>query len=153
MTPEEPLIDRCGVECRDGNYCTQYPVEGSERCRMHQGTSSDGSSHQGNTWAAKHGAYSASFVEDFLTDDEIERVEQAQEILETPKGAQAQARLAAAIALEQFRRTGDERFMRRYESICDTFAIAPADEVELSGEVDLSGAEFTIEFQDGEPDE
>ena len=33
----------------------------------------------------------------------------------------------AAIAKEQFRRTGDDRFLRRYESICKTFNIAPED--------------------------
>lgn len=38
MTSEEPLPDRCGAECRDENYCTQYPVQGRERCRMHGGT-------------------------------------------------------------------------------------------------------------------
>jgi len=59
----------------------------------------------------------------------------------TPQGAQAFARTAAGIAMEQFRRTGDQRFMQRAESICDTFGIAPADEldVEHSGEIEQSG--------------
>jgi len=40
------------------------------------------------------------------------------------------------MALEQFRRTGDERFLRRFESICDKFEIAPDDvqRHELTGE-------------------
>lgn len=97
------------------------------RCRRHLGTSPDGSSHEGNDWAATHGAYSESFVEDFLTLQEKAMVEQAQEVLETPEGAQANARLMAAIAQIQARRSGDERFLRRYESICDTFSIAPED--------------------------
>lgn len=42
MTSEDPLPDRCGAECRDGGYCTQYPVEGTDRCRMHGGTQPTG---------------------------------------------------------------------------------------------------------------
>lgn len=42
MTSEEPLPDRCGAKCRDGGYCTQYPVNGSERCKMHGGTQPKG---------------------------------------------------------------------------------------------------------------
>jgi hypothetical protein len=126
---------------REGDPCGQPAGYGTDfdegKCKHHRGTSSDGSSHEGNDWAATHGAYSESFVKDFLTEKEIKRVEQAREVLETPEGAQADARLMAAIAKEQFRRTGDERFLRRYESICDTFGIAPADELEVSGE--LSG--------------
>lgn len=115
----------------------------SGKCKHHRGTDSDGSSHEGNDWAAKHGAYSKSFVEDFLTDDEIDRVRQFEELTESLEGTQAIARTAAGIALEQFRRTGDDRFLRRYESICDTFGIAPADELELSGSID---GEQTISF-------
>lgn len=42
MTSEEPLPDRCGAECRNGEYCTQYPVDGADRCRMHGGTQPKG---------------------------------------------------------------------------------------------------------------
>jgi hypothetical protein len=132
------MTEKCTATCKDGTPCQAYPVEGSDKCRMHRGTNTDGESHDGNDWAAKHGAYSESFVQDFLTDKEIERVEQMREILETPEGAKADARLTAAILKEQWRRTGDERFARRYESICDTFGIAPNDEVDVSGEVEFS---------------
>jgi len=134
---ERNYADECGDHGGKGGECGLPAGWGTDfdsgKCRHCRGTSPDGSSHEGNDWGATHGAYSESFVEDFLTDQEIERVEQAQEILSDVEGAQAQARLVAAIALEQFRRTGDERFLRRYESICDTFGIAPADELELSG--------------------
>jgi hypothetical protein len=110
----------------------------SGKCRHCRGTSPDGSSHEGNDFAATHGAYSESFVSDFLTDEEIARVEDAQELLDTPDGAQAHAKLMAAIAVEQFRRTGDDRFLRRYESICDKFGIAPADEVDVNMDADHS---------------
>jgi hypothetical protein len=105
------------------------------KCKHHRGTNADGSSHEGNDWAAKHGAYSESFVSDFLTESEQERVEQAAEVLSVPEGAQADARMTAAICKEQFRRTGDERFLRRYESICDKANIFPDEEIDLSGEV------------------
>lgn len=118
------------------------------KCRQHRGTSPDGESHEGNDWAAKHGAYSESFMSDFLTEDEQARVKDAMDVLEVPEGAQAHARLMASIAAEQFKRTGDDRFLRRYESICDKFGIAPADEVDVSGELDLTGASFEIEFTD-----
>jgi hypothetical protein len=42
----------------------------------------------------------------------------------------------AAITLEQARRTGDDRFYRRFESICDTFEIAPEDQ--LNADVSLT---------------
>lgn len=125
---------------RKGEPCGQPSGYGTDfnsgKCKHHRGTNSDGSSHQGNDWAATHRAYSQSFVEDFFREDEIERVRQFEELTESVEGAQAIARTAAGIALEQFRRTGDDRFLRRYESICDTFGIAPADELELSGSVD-----------------
>lgn len=146
--------DHGGTSKQSGNPC-ERPAgwgRGEEvtegKCKHHAGTNADGSSHEGNQNAVKHGAYSKSFVTDFLTDEEIQRVEDAQELLGTPGGAQDHGRLMAAIAVEQFRRTGDDRFLRRYESICDKFGIAPADEMELSGEMDLSGATFNIEFSE-----
>lgn len=111
-------------------------------CKLHGGNAG---APVGNRNAATHGAWSASFVKDFLTDKEIERVKQAEELLGSPETAQEVARTAAAIALEQFRRTGDDRFLRRYESISDTFGIAPADEIEVSGEMEIGGS-VTAEF-------
>jgi hypothetical protein len=137
--------DTCGDHGgtnRDGDPCGQPAGAGTDfdsgKCKHHRGTSPDGSSHEGNNHAATHGAWSESFVTDFLRDDEIERVKQAEELLGTPESAQDVGRTAAAIALEQFRRTGDDRFLRRYESICDTFEIAPTDEVDVSQNVTLT---------------
>lgn len=147
------MADTCSRTKRDGSgdpcglpagWGTDHPGEGA--CKHHGGASSG--APEGNANAATHGAYSESFVSDFLTDDEIKRVEDAQELLGTSEGAQDHGRLMAAIAVEQFRRTGDDRFLRRYESICDKFGIAPADEVDVSGELDLSGSTFEIEFTD-----
>lgn len=158
---ERNYQDECGDHGgrnSDGDPCGRPAGWGTDfddgKCKHHRGTDSDGSSHEGNDWAAKHGAYSKSFVENFLTEDEIERVEQFQEITETPDGAQAIARTAAAIALEQFRRSGDERFLRRYESLCDTFAIAPEDVERHEHTGDGGGPiEVTIKRERYEPDE
>lgn len=146
MSRERQYQDECGLDHggtnRDGGPCGRPAGWGtpndSGRCKHCLGTSPDGSSHEGNDWAATHGAYAESFVKDFLTEKEQQRVEQAREVLETPEGAQADARLMAAILKEQFRRTGDERFMRRYESICDTFGIAPDESIDVSGEVEVT---------------
>ena len=121
---------------RDGTfiaYCKRTSGWGTEedsgRCSSHGGSGGSSNEHEGNDWAATHGAYSDSFVQNFLRDEEIERVRQAEDLLGKPESAQALARTVAGIALEQFRRTGDSRFVRRYESICDTFGIAPDDEI------------------------
>jgi hypothetical protein len=139
MEQDRNYADECGDHGgtnSDGEPCGRAAGWGtpndSGRCRRHLGTSPDGSSHENNDWAAKHGAYSESFVSDFLTEEEIERVEKSREVLETPEGAQEDARLMASIYKEQFRRTGDERFARRYESICDKAGIFPDDELTVN---------------------
>jgi hypothetical protein len=140
--PEREPDEYCNARrTRDGTfigYCKRTSGWGTEgdsgRCSSHGGSGGSGDEHEGNDWAAKHGAYSDSFVQDFLTEEEIERVRQAEDLLEEPESAQALARTVAGITLEQFRRTGDERFLRRYESISDTFGIAPDDELTVNHE-------------------
>lgn len=158
MKDERNYEDECGDHGgtnSEGEPCGRAAGWGTDfdsgKCRNHRGTSPDGESHEGNDWAAKHGAWSESFMSDFLTDAEQARVEDAMEVLDSPEGAQAQAKVAAVIALEQFRRTGDDRFLRRYESICDTFNIAPDEEmnVNLGGEVDVTE---TVEIDFGDVD-
>lgn len=135
--PERDPDEHCNARrTRDGRfvgYCKRTSGWGTDRdtgrCSSHGGSGGSSTEHEGNDWAATHGAYSESFVTNFLREEEIARVEQAEDLLGDPESAQGLARTVAAITLEQFRRTGDERFLRRYESICDTFNIAP-DEVE-----------------------
>lgn len=135
---------------RDGErvfvgYCRSTPGRGTDhvgegRCKHHGGAGGSGGAREGagapegNTNAVTHAAYSESFVEDFLTEGEIERVDQAQELLDSPAGAQDHARLMASIAVEQYRRSGDERFLRRYEAICDKAGIFPDDELTVTHE-------------------
>ncbi len=141
MSNDEPVDGRCNAKTRDGGYCANYPKGDSDRCRMH---GADGGPPEDNQNAVSVEAWSKSFVSDFLRDDEIERVKRGVDALGEPETAKELGRQVAMICLEQFRRTGDERFLRRYESICDTFGIAPADELEVSGEV--STEDITIDF-------
>src|SRR6056297_1342919 len=63
MTSDEPLPDRCAAKCRNGGYCENYPVDGSERCRMHGGTQPKGMDSPN----AIHGLRS-----DYLSEDDLE---------------------------------------------------------------------------------
>jgi hypothetical protein len=47
-------IAKCGAKKRNGQPCTQYPVTGKKRCRMHGGTSLRGIAHP----AYRHGRFS-----------------------------------------------------------------------------------------------
>lgn len=109
----------------------------SGKCRRHRGTSPDGSSHEGNQNAVTHGAFSEHFQND-LTKTEREAFEDAKQALENPKDAQEIARTAAAEVLLKYKRSGDERFLRRFEGICDKFGLTPNEElsVEHSGEME-----------------
>jgi hypothetical protein len=138
----------CGCTKRDesGDKCELPAGWGTDNddgpCKYHGGAGGDvgdpGGAPEGNDNAVTVGAWSESFVSDFLRDEEIARVENASEVLEQPEGAQALARQVAAICLEQFRRTGDERFIRRYEQICDKAGIFPDESIDMSADVDLS---------------
>jgi hypothetical protein len=135
--------DGCPGTNRHGEPCGHPAGWGTENdsgpCKHHGGAGGDvgdsGGAPEGNTNAATVGAWSESFVSDFLRDEEIERVRQGADALGEPASAQELARNVAMICLEQFRRTGDERFLRRYESICDKANIFPDEEIDLSGEV------------------
>lgn len=149
------MTEKCAATCKDGSPCNAYPVEGSDKCRMHRGTNSDGSSHEGNDNAVTVAAWAENFVTDFLRDDEIDRVKDFAEIAGEPESAQEAAGYAAGLALEQFRRTGDGRFLRRYESIMDTFNLAPDDEMNLNVDAEHtvdSPADFVTYTPDEETD-
>ncbi|SEH60594.1 hypothetical protein SAMN05192561_11218 [Halopenitus malekzadehii] len=135
------------VEDDDGNYlfagyCQLVAGWGTDddegRCRKHGGNGGSGGAREGagapedNTNAADHGAYSDKFLEGFVGDDGKDRIEEGYELSETPEGAKKQARFMAQVALEKFRVTGDERFLRRYEQICDKAGIFPNEEVDLN---------------------
>lgn len=126
------MTDQCGRTKRDGSgdacelpagWGTDHPGEGA--CKHHGGASSG--APEGNDNAVTVEAWSENFVEDFLTEAEQDLVDDARKLLDDDATAQELGSTAAAIALVQFRRTGDQRFLHRFESICDTFEIAPED--------------------------
>lgn len=132
MTSNEPEPDRCGAKCRDGGYCTQYPVQGGERCRMHGGTQPTGTDSPNY----KHGAYSKHLRSD-LTDSERAAYEDLVDALEDPESTLDAIRELAAEALLKYKRSADERFLREFRQLADTFNLAPnADQVELEADVD-----------------
>ena len=53
MPNDEPVEGRCNAKTRRGEgYCANYPVQGSERCRMHGGKGSGAPANNGN--GSKH---------------------------------------------------------------------------------------------------
>lgn len=153
MVSNTPTDGRCNWEYDDGGYCEAHPMDNG-RCFHHGGQAENGGAPSGNDNAAKAGAWADDFYEDFLTDAEQRRVREATDVLGSQAGAQEVGRHVASLALEQFRRTGDERFLRRFESICDKFSIAPAEEldvdVEQDGEVSVNITREVISHESDE---
>jgi len=155
MVSDTPTEEKCNYEYSESDdydhnsgYCEGNPMDNG-RCFHHGGQRENGGAPEGNDNAVDVGAWAEDFYKDFLTEAEKERVFKSAEALENPESAKEVARHAASVCLEQFRRTGDERFFRRWESICDTFEIAPTDELELSGDIDLTG-DVVVDFKDAD---
>lgn len=125
-----------GRERDDVEYCllaAGWGVDGASEgaCKHHLGAVDNRGE---NNPAFKHGAFSEYFT-DHLVDTEKAAFDEAREMLEEPESAQEIARQAAAICLVKFKRSGgDERFLRRFESLCDKFGIAPEDELTVHHE-------------------
>lgn len=136
--------DYCGATKRDGSgeTCELPAGWGTDHddgpCKYHGGaTRDDSGAPEGNTNAATVGAWADGFFEGFLTEEEQRRVTEMADALDDQRTAKELGQHVATLALEQFRRTGDERFLRRFESICDKFSIAPAEEIDVSETVTL----------------
>lgn len=140
-----------------GNRCTQ-PAKGSHgKCHSHGGSTTTADENpkqgrgdqEGNDNAVKSGAYREDFI-GHLTEGEQEMIEQVYEDLETPEDAQDVARYVASIYLAQFKRSDfDDRFGRRFEAICDKAGIFPADELEMTADVNQT---TQMELGDDEKD-
>lgn len=134
--------ERCPATNRQGEQCGHPAGWGTDNdsgpCKFHGGATEGGGAPEGNNNAATVGAWAEDFYEDFLTEAEKKRVKESAEILGDQAGAQEIAQHAASVCLEQFRRTGDERFLRRYESICDKAQIFPEETIEMDGEVTVT---------------
>ncbi|WP_135827311.1 hypothetical protein [Halorussus halobius] len=130
-----------GRERDDVEYCTLaagWGVDGKSEgtCKHHLGAVDNRGENNPNF---EHGAFAEHFTS-HLTEDEKEAYEDARQMLDSHEGSQEVAKAAAAICLQQFRRSMDDRFLRRFESICDKFNITPPDELEVSGEVGIEAA-------------
>lgn len=115
--------------------CKGYAKGPHGKCHSHGGGSTGPKSDEGKEASSKNGVTHGAFREHFtshLTGGEQKAFADAMEQLETPEGAQDVARTAAVNCLLQFQRSGDERFLRRFEGLCDKFNIAPTDEVDLN---------------------
>lgn len=130
MTSQDPLPDRCGAKCKSGGYCTNYPVNGSERCRMHGGTADNTGKNNGNY---KHGAFSEHLQSD-LSERETEAFEDLADSLGDQEAAQDVVRELAAEALLKYKRSNDARFLREARQLLSEFNIADAtDHVDVDG--------------------
>jgi len=138
--------DTCPATNRDGDPCGLSAGWGTDNdsgpCKFHGGASSG--APEGNDNAVTVGAWADDFFEDFLTEGEQRRVKEMADALHDEATAKELGQHVATLALEQFRRTGDERFLRRFESICDKFGIAPADEVNVEGDLTT---EMVVDFE------
>ncbi|WP_049971137.1 hypothetical protein [Haladaptatus cibarius] len=111
-----------GPDVTEGRWSNHGGGNGGER---------DGAgAPEGNENAVSHGAFSKHFTR-HLTDEERDAFDDAKELLGSPEGTQEVAQTAAARCLMQFDRSGDPRFLRRYENICDKFRLTPPEEYTL----------------------
>lgn len=129
--------DDCGLKAGWG---TDHVGVGA--CKLHGGNAG---APEGNDNAVTVGAWAEDFYEGFLTQAEQKRVEKSAELLGDEANAKEIAQHAASVSLEQFRRTGDERFMRRFESICDKFSITPVDDADPDVDVNVDISTLSAE--------
>jgi hypothetical protein len=123
---------------RDGEPCGQPAGAGTDfdtgKCKHHRGTSPDGTSHEGNDYGKKHGAFSEHFRSD-LTDDETDALEAVIEHLRSIDDERSIAAEVAAEALLKYKRSADSRFLREARQWFADFNLLPnEDELNVSGE-------------------
>lgn len=86
----------------------------------------------------KHGAYSKQLRAD-LTDAEQEAYGDLVAAFEDPEETLDAIRELAAEVLLKYKRSADQRFLREFRQLADTFNLAPnADQVELDADVDTN---------------
>jgi hypothetical protein len=146
MPSETPTDGRCNYEyspddqySHDSGYCEGHPMDNG-RCFHHGGQEENGGAPDGNENAVTHGAYRDHAISS-LTEAETRAFNEVAQKLEDPEDAQEIAREAAAYCLMMAHRASDDRWVRRWEGICDKFGIAPEEvqEHNVSGELDMSG--------------
>lgn len=134
--------ESCPATNRNGEPCGHPAGWGTDNdsgpCKFHGGATEGAGPPEGNNNAVTVGAWAEDFVTDFLKDDEIDRVKDLSELLDEPTSAQEAAARAAAVAMEQFRRSGDPAFLRRFEQICDKAGLFPDEGVDINVDADHS---------------
>lgn len=115
---------QCTATRKDGEPCEAYAVTGEDKCRMHLGKSTDGSSHEGNQNARKHGAFSDHFRSD-LTEPEIEALDGIMSHLEGIDDERTLAAEVAGEALLKYKRSADSRFLREARQWMGDFNLLP----------------------------
>lgn len=128
-----------GRERDDYPFCLQRAGWGRDAevgpCRTHR--TQWGYTGEDNP-AYEHGAYSEHLRHD-LTDSEVEMLDGIVEAFGDPESATELMKHQAAEAYVKFKRSGDQRFLREYRQLVETFNLAPNEErVALSGDVEHS---------------
>lgn len=57
---ERDPSETCSASKKDGDPCMAYPLEDSDKCRVHAGTNADGSSHKNNANGTSHWLHSSA---------------------------------------------------------------------------------------------
>lgn len=132
MSSETPTDGRCNAKTRDGGHCANYPVDGSDRCRMHGGNAGAPEGEANGSY--DHGAFSEHWRSD-LTDAEAEALDALVDHLQSIDDERTLAAEVAAEALLKYKRSADSRFLREARQWFDDFNLLPnADEIEMSGD-------------------
>jgi uncharacterized protein Yka (UPF0111/DUF47 family) len=102
---------------------------------MHGGAANNRGSNNGNY---QDGGYSKYFRAD-LTPVERNAYEDLLDSFEDPDETLDAIRELAAEVLLKYKRTGDDRFLREFRQLADTFNLAPnADQLEVDADVDTN---------------
>jgi hypothetical protein len=130
--------ERCPGTNREGEPCGHPAGWGTDRdtgpCKFHGGAADNRGKNNGNY---EHGAYSEYLTSD-LSEQEQTALEGIVGAFDDPDGAQELIKHQAAEAYLKYKRAGDERFLREYRQLVDTFNLAPnADKIEA--DVDSNG--------------
>lgn len=125
----------CPATNRNGDPCGHPAGWGTDRnegpCKFHGGAADNRGEKNGNY---KHGAYSKHLKSD-LTDAELEAYDELVGALQDPDEALDAIRELAAEALLKYKRSADQRFLREFRQLADTFNLAPnEDTIEHTGD-------------------
>jgi hypothetical protein len=138
-TPDEDCNARRSEDGTFVGYCSATAGKGTDhvgegRCSHHGGKAPRGTDAPNY----KHGAYSDHLRSD-LTPAEQEAFEDLVASFEDPDETLDAIRELAAEVLLKYKRSADDRFLREFRQLADTFNLAPnADQLEVDADVDTN---------------